>query len=212
MDDNLTPVQQDAALVPQDSDSSTYAPTIWNNDKLMAKAYKAAKYLASSDLVPTQTYKNKPENCLIAMDLANRMNVAPLLVMQNLYIVQGKPGWSGQFCVAAVNGCGRFSPLEFVTNQDGSVFARATDLRTGRTCTGTPITWDMVKGEGWLNKPGSKWKTMPEQMFRYRAAAFFARTFCPDVLMGLQTVEEIRDVSGYSDELQKQTTVIKLED
>ena len=211
MDDNLTPVQPDAALVPQDTDT-TYAPTIWNNDKLMAKAYKAAKYQASSDLVPTQTYKNKPENCLIAMDLANRMNVAPLLVMQNLYIVQGKPGWSGQFCVAAVNGCGRFSPLEFVTNQDGSVFARATDLRTGRTCTGTPITWDMVKGEGWLNKPGSKWKTMPEQMFRYRAAAFFARTFCPDVLMGLQTVEEIRDVNGYSDELQKQTTVIKLED
>ena len=211
MDDNLTPVQQDAALVPQDNDT-TYAPTIWNNDKLMAKAYKAAKYLASSDLVPTQTYKGKPENCLIAMDLANRMNVAPLLVMQNLYIVQGKPGWSGQFCVAAVNGCGRFSPLEFVTNQDGSVFARATDLRTGRTCTGTPITWDMVKGEGWLNKPGSKCQTLPDQMFRYRAAAFFARTFCPDVLMGLQTVEEIRDVSGYSDELQKQTTVIKLED
>ena len=58
----------------------------------------------------------------------------------------------------------------------------------------------MVKGEGWLDKSGSKWKTMPEQMFTYRAASFFARKYCPDVLMGLQTVEEVRDVSGYEEQ------------
>ena len=68
----------------------------------------------------------------------------------------------------------------------------------------------MVKAEGWYDKSGSKWKTMPDQMFRYRAAAFFARAFCPDVLMGLQTVEETRDVRGYDDE-PKKTTVITLD-
>jgi hypothetical protein len=57
-----------------------------------------------------------------------------------------------------------------------------------------------VKGEGWLNKSGSKWQTMPELMFRYRCAAFFARTFCPDVLNGLQTADEVRDVHGYGDD------------
>ena len=200
------------ALVPQEEDQrQVYAPTIWNDDRLMSKAYKAAKYLAGSDLVP-QTYRNKPDNCLIAMDLANRMNMSPMQVMQNLYIVQGKPAWSGQFCVAAINGCGRFSPLEYVWGEDASCAAKATDLRTGKVCIGTTITWQMVKDEGWLNKPGSKWKTMSQQMFMYRAAAFFARTFCPDVLMGVQTAEEVRDVNGYSDELQKQVTVIKMED
>lgn len=83
-------------------------------------------------------------------------------------------------------------------------------LSSGKVCTGAPVTWDMVKAEGWYDKSGSKWKTMPDQMFRYRAAAFFARTFCPDVLMGLQTVEETRDVRGYDDE-PKKTTVITLD-
>ena len=188
-----------------------YAPSIWNDDNLLKSAFRAAKYLASSALVPEQTYKGRPENCLIAMDLANRMSLPPLVVMQNLYIVQGKPAWSGQFCIAAINGCGRFSPLEFVYDEDGSCYARATDLRTGKLCCGTPITWDMVKGEGWLDKKGSKWKTMPQQMFSYRAAAFFARLYCPDILSGIQTVEEIRDVKGYEDKEQT-VTVISLDD
>lgn len=189
---------------------SGYAPTLWNNDALFKQAARAAKYLAASDLVPEQTYKGRPENCLIAMDLANRMNLAPLLVMQNLYIVKGKPGWSGQFCIATINGCGRFSPLEFVFADDGSCHAQATDLRTGKMLCGTSITWDMVNGEGWLNKQGSKWKTMPQQMFMYRAAAFFARAFCPDILMGIPTIEEVRDTVGY-EEAEKTVTVITLD-
>ena len=50
---------------------------------------------------------------------------------------------------------------------------------------------------------------MPEQMFMYRCAAFFARAYCPDVLNGLQTAEELRDVNGY--EAEKKTTVITLD-
>jgi hypothetical protein len=53
----------------------------------------------------------------------------------------------------------------------------------------------MVKAEGWLAKPGSKWKTMPELMFRYRAAAFFGRLYAPDILMGMPTSDEMLDIS-----------------
>ena len=56
-------------------------------------------------------------------------------------------------------------------------------------------TMQMAKDEGWLSKAGSKWKTMPEQMIKYRAAAFFARVYCPNVLMGFKTAEEIADVA-----------------
>lgn len=190
--------------------------SIWNDTAAFQMAAKAANVLAKSDLVPVETYKGKPANCLIALDMANRMGMSPLNVMQNLYIVKGKPGWSGQFCIAATNASGKFSPLEFVQllNEDGSTkgyYAQATSLATGKICTGAPVTWDMVKAEGWLDKSGSKWKTMPDQMFRYRAAAFFVRTFCPEVLNGLQTVEELRDVRGY-EEPEKKTTVITLED
>jgi len=194
--------EETTALTTPEEETQLAAPagaalTMWNDSKLLASAYKAAKFLASSDIVPEQTYKGKPANCLIALDMANRMNISPLMVMQNLYIVKGKPAWSGSFCVAAINGCGKFSPLKFVNDGDGGVYAKATRLSDGELCKGATITMQMAKDEGWLQKTGSKWKTMPEQMMMYRAASFFARAFCPEVLMGIQTIEEVQDVKGY---------------
>lgn len=199
---------QETALTAQET---AYVPTIWNDPAQMKTAYAAAKYLAGSDLVPEATYAGKPANCLIALDLANRMNVSPLLVMQNLYIVKGKPGWSGQFCIAAINGCGKFTPLKFV-NVDaggGGCYCEATRKADGFTCRSTTVTMQMAKDEGWLGKSGSKWKTMPEQMMMYRAAAFFARAYCPEALMGIQTIEEVQDVRGY-DEPETETVKITL--
>ena len=53
----------------------------------------------------------------------------------------------------------------------------------------------MAKAEGWLTKTGSKWQTMPELMLKYRAAAFFGRLYAPEVLMGMQTAEEVIDIT-----------------
>ncbi|MBQ2059258.1 MAG: hypothetical protein II488_05735, partial [Firmicutes bacterium] len=54
---------------------------------------------------------------------------------------------------------------------------------------------EMAKAEGWLTKAGSKWQTMPELMLTYRSAAFFARTICPDLAMGMYTEYEQREIS-----------------
>lgn len=67
--------------------------TIWNNPALYQTAVKMAKILASSELVPEGSYRGKPANCLIALDMANRMNMSPLNIMQNLYVVKGRPSW-----------------------------------------------------------------------------------------------------------------------
>ena len=95
--------------------------------------------------------------------------------------------------IALINQSGRFEPLEFDEGPDFCV-AHAKDIKSGKVLNGTKITMDMVKTEGWLSKKGSKWQTMPGQMFRYRSAAFFARTYCPEVLLGMQTKEELDDV------------------
>ena len=89
------------------------AVTMWNDAKMMNQSFRMARMLADSALVP-DAYRNAPQNCVVAIDIANRMGVSPLMVMQNLYVVKGKPSWSGSFCAAAINGCGRFSPLEYV--------------------------------------------------------------------------------------------------
>lgn len=160
-------------------------------------AQRVAKMIAMSSLVP-EAYKGKIENVMIAMEMANRMNISPLMVMQNLYIVKGNPGWSGSFVIAMINGSKRFEDnLEFEFSGIGDEYGcKAFTTRKGKRIESTRVDWKMVKGEGWLDKPGSKWKTMPEQMFRYRSAALFGRTHCPDLLMGMKTTEEIIDISN----------------
>ena len=180
------------------------AVTMWNDPKIMNLSWRTAKMLSASALVP-DNYRNSPENCLVAIDMANRLGLAPGMVMQNLYVVKGKPSWSGSFCAAAVNGCGRFTPLEFIfVGEPGTpshgCYARAKRLSNGATCISDTVTLAMAQKEGWLNKPGSKWQTMPVQMMQYRAAAFFARVHCSDVLLGIPTYEEVQDVRGYEQE------------
>lgn len=174
-----------------------YMPTIWNDSNMLAKAWKSAQYLANTDIVP-QVFK-KPENCLIALDLANRTGLQPLTVMQNLYIVSGKPSWSGQMCIALINGCGRFTPLEFcfigqIGTDSYGCYAYATRLSNNKECASDIVTIEMAKKEGWYQKRDSKWQSMPTQMMMYRAGAFFGRVHCPDVLMGLPLVDEIKDI------------------
>ena len=59
-----------------------------------------------------------------------------------------------------------------------------------RLCEGNTLP----KKEGWTDKSGSKWNTMPGQMLRYRAAAFWQRVYCPEIAMGLMTSEEYEDI------------------
>lgn len=186
------------------------AVSMWNDSKMMNQSFRMARMLSDSALVP-DAYRNAPQNCVVAIDIANRMGISPLMVMQNLYVVKGKPSWSGSFCAAAINGSGRFTPLEFeFVGEEGKsswgCFATAIRVANGKRCYSDTVTMAMAASEGWLNKPGSKWKTMPMQMMMYRAAAFFARAHCSDILLGYRTVEEIQDMHGYEED-GKQTVV-----
>lgn len=158
---------------------------------------RVSKAFASSDLVPKQYLGNLP-NCMIAMDMAQRIGANPLMVMQNLYIVHGTPGWSSKFLIATVNVCGRYSSLRYewrgkAGDAEYGCRAWAIERDTGERLDGIWVTWAMVRAEGWDAKNGSKWKTMPDQMFVYRAAAFWQRAYAPELGMGLQTTEEIHD-------------------
>lgn len=168
----------------------------YDNANNFALLQRMATSLAASDIVP-DTYKNKPANCMIALEMANRMNIAAMMVMQNMYIVKGKPSWAGAFVIARINSSGRFAQaLEFVFEGEGetrSCYAW-TKSYSGAIITGTKITYKMAKDEGWLSN--SKWKNMPDQMFSYRAGAFFGRVHCPDLIMGMQTAEEVEDTRG----------------
>jgi len=160
---------------------------------------RAARMFSASNLVPDQFKGNVP-NCFIAIQIADRMDLDPFMFMQNSYVVHGRPGIEGKLVIALMNTKGPFSePLEWELVKDPS------GKITSCTCTGTlkggakrtaEVTWHMVEKEGWSKKAGSKWLTLPDLMFRYRSATFLARTVCPEVLMGLPTIDELRDIDG----------------
>lgn len=151
-----------------------------------------ANVFASSTIVPV-VYRGNAGNALIACHMAERLRIDPLTVMQNLHPINGRPSWSSQFLIAMWNSCGRFSPMRFEFDGTGDEFgcrAKSIELETGEKLIGTKITWKMVKAEGWSSRSGSKWATMPEQMFQYRAAAFLVRTYAPELTLGLHSAEE----------------------
>jgi len=207
---------------------------------------RAAKMLSHSTLVPVAYrarteikeygkvtgYEDNPSglsNCVVALNMAQRMGADPLMVMQNLYIVEGRPSWSSQFIIAAINSCGKYSPLRFDLSKAGELeevtytatewqdqpnggrakkvsverkvkvrhqtcVAWAIEKETGERLESPTISIQMAIDEGWLTKNGSKWMTMPEVMLRYRSAAFFGKLYAPELLMGLQTAEEVHDI------------------
>lgn len=192
---------------------------------------RAAKLLSNSTLVPA-AYRawdekkgenpNALANCVVSLNMASRMGADPLMVMQNLYIVEGRPSWSSQWIIAAINGCGRFSPLRFelkdlgqqeveytvtewvdrqrvnrkmhATVQNLECTAWAIERETGERIDSPRVSVEMAVKEGWYGKNGSKWQTMPEVMLRYRTASFFGKLYAPELLMGLQSAEEAHDI------------------
>jgi hypothetical protein len=174
--------------------------SVFSGIRAFEDAQRIAKALASSTLIPPQFQGQQGfANCLVALEIAARMNISPFLCMQHLHIIHGRPSWSSAFIIAMVNGCGRFTPLRFEVSGEGdslACYAVATDIKTQQELKGPTITMLMAKKEGWSTKSGSKWLTMPELMIRYRAAAFWGRLFAGDLLVGLQTQEEVIDVES----------------
>jgi hypothetical protein len=205
---------------------------------------RVAKMFSSSSIVP-EAYRSVIEkldrygkvkeirenpravaNCAVALSMAQRMNADPMMVMQNLHIIEGRPSWSSQWIIAAINSCGRFSPLHFdiedrgpreveytetqwengerrtrtrtIAVHDKVCVAWATEKATGNRVESPAVSIEIAVKEGWYARNGSKWQTMPDMMLRYRSAAFFGKLYAPEILMGLGTAEEVHDVIDVS--------------
>lgn len=178
--------------------------SIFQDPQAFEHGQRVAKALASSDIVPKQ-YQGNVANTLVALNMSNRIGADPMIVMQNLNIIHGRPSWSSSFLISSINTSGRFGSLRYkkenlgMINHQGKQIenlactAYAKDL-DGETLEGSRITIQMAIAEGWYTKSGSKWPNMPEQMLMYRAASFFSRAYCPEITMGMKTTEEYEDM------------------
>ena len=170
--------------------------SIYKNTDSFEFAQRQAKSLCESNLVPIsyQGQKGLP-NCLVALEMSKRMNLSPLTVMQNLNIIHGRPTWSAQFISSQIMGCGRFENFDYLVKGEGEtleVQCIAKRIADQKLIKGTAVSMKMARLEGWTKNP--KYKSMPELMLRNRAATFFGRQYIPDLLLGVQTSEEVVDI------------------
>ena len=174
----------------------------FSSENAFVSVQRMAKALASSTLVP-DSYRGEANlgNCIIALELSQRIGASVMAVMQSMVPIHGKPTWSAAFLIATVNSCGRFSPMRFrwvgkEGADDWGCRAYAVEREGNLELVGALVTIAMAKAEGWYGKAGSKWKTMPEQMLQYRAAAFWCRAYAPEIALGMHTSEEIHDTQA----------------
>jgi hypothetical protein len=197
-----------------------------------AHLQRVATMFSRSAIVP-EMYRGEVglPNCVIALEMAQRMAMSPLAVMQHTYVVYGKPGWDSTFIIACVNSCGRYSPLRFdlkpagektleyehtkyvngqkqrekgtITVQDIVCIAWAVEKSTNTRLESPPVSIEMSVKEGWYTKTDSKWRTMPELMLRYRTATLFGRIYAPELLMGMRPADELTDIIEVESEVRR---------
>lgn len=190
-DRQITKPERVKAIVHDESEYAVYLDT-----GKFEHCWRVAQMFSNSKLVP-QHFRNEPSDCFIALEMAMRLGVNPLMFMQGTYIVHGKPGMEAKLAIALINSSGLFrGPIRYVLDGQGDnrgCHVQAVIKETGEMIEGPRVTIATAKAEGWFSRDGSKWKTIPDMMLQYRAASWFGRLYCPQRLMGMQTVDEIHD-------------------
>jgi hypothetical protein len=192
------PVQASApAPVSEALNDAPFDPRTGLVPRTFGQLMKLADIFSRSRLVPAH-FQGKPDDCFVALQMAYRMELDPMTALQNIYIVSGKPGLSGQLVISLINRSGKLKgPVKFRVQGKGdelSVTAYG-ELREGDTVEFT-VPWSMVKAENW--DKNAKYRSMPEVMMRYRAATFLARFNFPEVIIGMHTADEWEDVDAAS--------------
>lgn len=117
---------------------NTGSLSVFSDAENFNTALRMASALAKSTVVP-KAYQGNEGNCLIAIEMAARINTSPMMVMQNLYIVNGNPAWSSQWIIAMIN-----SNADGDTNRGVGVLI----IQDGKLLCGTRVKEGSIGGPG----------------------------------------------------------------
>ena len=189
--------------------NSDAASVCFASPQAMKDMSEVAAVISKSPIVPAN-FKDDVGGVLIALDMAQRLNLNPLAVMQNIYMVDNKPAWTGTFYAALITTSGLFRSYNYEEEETGeevkSIGRKNLRCRVvavgvdGNKVCGPWVDYVMAEKDGWSRRNGSKWQTMPELMIRYRAASFFVRTCCPNAAMGLREASEQAEINEIEEE------------
>ena len=168
--------------------TATFLPTPTSFEE----AYRIAKVLAASDLVP-KDYRDKPENCLVAMQWGADVGLPGLQALQNIAIINGRPSIWGDAAKALVIASPMCEDIQERIEGDGeAMVAVCTAKRKGRAPVEQRFSVADARKAGLWGKQGP-WQTYPKRMLQMRARGFALRDAFPDALRGLVLAEEAQD-------------------
>jgi len=192
--------QNELQLQPVEAAAGSAVPVTGTTEFLLNPAVfhqlqRAAALYSESGLVPDAFRKNVAA-CFVGLQLAAELRISPFMLFQKLYIIRGKPAIESQLAIALANRAGVFtSPIEYHFEGEGEnrKCTASAVLATSKKRVEATVSWKTVEAEGWANRDGSKWRTMPDLMFRYRSAMWLIRTYCPEIILGLHARDELED-------------------
>jgi RecT family len=160
-----------------------------NFDELVQFAQMAAK----SVLVPPE-YRGKAESIMLAVQLGSELGLSPMQSIQNIAVIGSRPTVWGDAMLALVQA--HPDCLDVIETEENNT-AVCTVKRRGRTPVVRRFSIEDAKTAKLWSKPGP-WQQYPARMCQMRARGFALRDAFPDVLKGLITAEEARDIPAHN--------------
>ena len=152
-----------------------------------------AKALAQSNLLPS-AYQKQPANILVAIEYGEALGLAPMVAIQQISVIQGKPTMSAQLMGALVRQAGHRLRVS-VDESSKAVIAELT--RSDDPDFTFRSVWDMGRAQAaGLTSKGGSWKTYPLAMLKARAITEVCRDGCPEVLAGVAYTPEELEPTG----------------
>ena len=175
---------------------ATQSRTFDLSPQTFEQALTFANYLAESEMVP-KNFRNKPGDCLIAMQWGHEVGLPALQALQNIAVINGKPGLYGDAGKAILLSKGCFIEEDDIAIVQGKSQARCKITRPGRPPVERTYSLENAKTAGLWNKEGP-WRTSPYRQMAWRAFWFAARDAAADLLKGMNGIEEIIDLPAES--------------
>jgi hypothetical protein len=154
--------------------------------------WRFATCIAKSPFAPKGM--ETPEAIVPAIQLGLEIGLSPMAALQNVAVINGRPGIYGDAALALVRASGLCEAYTQKTEGAGDTLAAVvTSKREGHEPLTHRFSVADAKKAGLWGKSGP-WSQYPERMLLFRARGFNLRDNFGDVLKGLRTTEELSDI------------------
>jgi len=161
-----------------------------------------AELMAKSAVTVPKHLAGKPSDCMAIVMQAMQWGMNPYAVAQKTHLVNGVLGYEAQLVNAVISSSsaivGRFhyeygGDWEKIAGKKDARDEAGLFIRVGAVLRGeTDITWgENIYLADITTRNSPLWKTAPKQQIAYLAVKYWARLYCPEVILGVYSPDEV---------------------